>query len=107
MNGTTQEVFPRCKHGIYDPDKKGKPYGCSFCNEHFDDSFLQPRVQVNAEASKFVVGRSLAICDNESLFANKHDPNRCPECNSKIYTIEKEGFRCADCGHVRKAVRRG
>jgi ribosomal protein S27AE len=101
----------RCKHSVYlatPPEVRTRlAFNCSFCNPEFDASFLRPRAQVRAEAENFNLPRAFGTMDSEKIRANKHDPYHCPECNSSIYTNEKEGWRCAECGHVRKAVRRG
>jgi hypothetical protein len=87
----------RCRHGIYWPEGQKFAHGCSFCNKTFDDSFLRPREEIN-----FVMPRSVSALDNSVLHANRHDPSRCPECDSQIHTVEKDGWHCVECSHVWK-----
>jgi rubrerythrin len=85
---------------VYWPKDQKFPHGCSFCNPHFDDSFLRPREEIN-----FVMptgAHTHNALNNTRLFANKHDPTRCPECQSNIHTVEKDGWHCAECGTVWK-----
>jgi ribosomal protein L37AE/L43A len=96
---TPQLPLPKCRHGVYlaSPQeiRTRQAFCCSFCNPHFDDSFLRPRIERRAEAF-LVVPRSLATGE---LRANRHDPSRCPECDSNIHYVEKTCWRCAECGH--------
>jgi hypothetical protein len=104
---STQEVFPRCRHSVYDPERRGKAYACSFCNPSFDDSFLRPRRDVKAEADKFhIPTNGHVLNENDTLMANAHKSDFCPKCGSGIHTEDGKDWTCAECGHKWKGVHR-
>ena len=83
-------TLPRCEHSVYDPDGKGKSWGCGLCRA---PNYLAP-------TKGFTLPRSSSdpLSERDHLRANKHMPGSCPGCGSTIhFSINKTTWVCADC----------
>jgi len=89
-------TIPRCKHGHYAPD--GDAYHCFACNP------LRPAFQRNVVLP---LDQQRRVKDSDKLFANAHDPSRCPKCHEYLhYELPSGDWECCECGTRRKSTRK-
>jgi len=86
-------MLPKCKHGVFDPDEKGRAWHCGFCRQQSYELAKPPKEK------KFILP---ALHESFLPPANSTpNPDACPQCGSFIrYEVrpgDSKNVECAEC----------